>query len=752
MAETISARDRISVVSASTHNLKGVSVDIPKHSVAVFTGVSGSGKSSLVFDTIYTEAQRQLIDTFSSFARKWLPKLSRPPVEEIRNLSTAIVIDQKRMGVNSRSTVGTATELSTYLRLLFSRCGAPFIGPSFFFSFNHPEGMCPVCHGIGRRVQVDTRLLLDRTKSIREGAIDHPEYKVGGWNWRELTAIDLFDPDLPIERWDKTDVDTLLFTDPIPITRPHGAAVYARNFEGVARRLERLHLQKGEAIDPLKANAYTRYFVDSECPDCGGTRICERARSVSLNGRNIGQLSAMELTDLAAFLESVNGELAEPLVAKMNAILANLIHIGVGYLSIDRPVATLSGGESQRVKMARQLDCDLVDLMYILDEPTIGLHPRDIEKVTDLLRQLRDRGNSVLVVEHDPAVIRSADWIVDMGPAAGVDGGQVLFSGPPTLFRDQETPTAREVFGAPKVTTRVRRPWSRSYPIRSATVHNLKELSVDIPMEVFTCITGVAGSGKSSLIHDVFCAEHPEAIVVDQSPVGRSSRSTPATYIGVFDAVRKAFASESGVKPAMFSFNSAGACAKCNGLGYLKFEMHFLDDVTMTCDECQGKRYTEEVLSHHYRNKSISDVLEMSIEEAVGFFDVPTVSTKLRTLCDVGLGYLGLGQPLSTLSGGEAQRIKLAAELHKDGSLYVMDEPTTGLHPADIHKLVTIIDRLVDHGSTVVVIEHNLDVIRASDWVIDLGPEGGVAGGAVVAQGTPEEVAQAAGSHTARFL
>ncbi len=742
----------IIITNARTHNLKGISLEIPKDKIVVFTGVSGSGKSSLVFDTIYTEAQRQLIETFSSFARARLPKLSKPDVEEIRNISTAIIIDQKRMGTTLRSTVGTATELYTYLRLLFSRCGTPFIGPSFFFGFNHPAGMCPDCKGLGKRIRIDTALLLDEEKSIREGAIVHPDYKVGAWNWREMVAIGLFDVDKKLKDFSEKERADLLYAEGIPVEKTHGAGTYTKNYEGVVRKLERLHINKAkDQLSAARRGAYERYFVYSDCDSCGGTRINERARSVTLNGRTIPELAAMELTDLRAFLETVEGDVARPLVRKMQQMLSYLVDIDVGYLSLNRAVATLSGGESQRVKMARQLGCDLVDLMYILDEPSIGLHPRDIDAMIGMLRRLRDKGNSVLVVEHDPAVIRSADYSIDIGPRAGRRGGEVVYAGPVAGLLRSGGATG-EYLNRRAVAGGRRKAWTESIEIRNATLHNLKNVSTRIPMGVLTCVTGVAGSGKSSLIHGVFLQEHRDAVCIDQSPVGRSSRSNPATYIGFFDLVRKEFARATAADPSLFSFNSRGACPECKGLGTISVEMSFLDEIKIICDECGGKRYTDEVLALRCQGKSIYDVLNMTVEEAQGFFDNPEIGRRLRILHDVGLDYLEIGQPLSTLSGGEAQRIKLASELHKGGNVYVMDEPTTGLHMADIEKLMQIVGRLVENDNTVVVIEHNLDVIRHADWIIDLGPEGGARGGWIVCEGTPEDLMRCPASHTGRFL
>ncbi|MDD5096303.1 MAG: excinuclease ABC subunit UvrA [Candidatus ainarchaeum sp.] len=743
---------KITIKGARTHNLKNVSLEIPKKRIVVFTGVSGSGKSSLVFDTIYTEAQRQLVETFSSFARSRMPKLSKPDVDEIRNISTAIVIDQKRMGVTLRSTVGTATELYTYLRLLFSRCGDTPLGPSFVFGFNHPSGMCEQCKGLGKRIRVDVDKLIDKEKTIREGAVNHPDYKVGGWTWRELVSIDLFDVDKKLKDFTAKELGDFLYARAIPVQKKHGVGTYTKNFEGVVSKLERLHINKAQDnLSEARRNAYTKYFIYSDCDACGGTRINEKARKVRLNGKTIPELVSMELTELTAFLGTVEGEIARPMVQKMQQILSYLIDIGVGYLSLNRAVATLSGGESQRVKMARQLDCDLVDLMYILDEPSIGLHPKDINKLIGLLKKLRDKGNSVFVVEHDPSVIMSADHVVDIGPQAGSLGGEVVFTGTPEELAKSDGLTGRFLRSKTK-TREKRRAWTGCIEIRNAALHNLRNVSTKIPKGVLTCITGVAGSGKSSLINGTFLKEHPDAVVVDQSPVGKSSRSNPATYIGVFDAIRKEFSESTGKPASLFSFNSSGACPKCNGLGEIHVEMSFLDEVKIVCDECGGKRYTKEVLALHHKGRNIHDVLSMTILEAKDFFDDPETRRKLAVYCDVGLEYLRIGQPLSTLSGGEAQRIKLASELHKKGKIYVMDEPTTGLHLADTEKLMRMINSLVDNTNTVVVIEHNLDVIKHADWIIDMGPEGGKKGGTILFEGTPEALIKCQNSYTGQYL
>jgi excinuclease UvrABC ATPase subunit len=738
--------DCISVIGAREHNLKNVDVDIPKGRLVVFTGVSGSGKSSLVFDTIYAEAQRQLIETFSAFSRRFMPKIPKPNVDGIRNLSPVIRIDQKRMGENRRSTVGTATEISTYLRLLFSRCGTPFIGPSFHFSFNNPEGMCPACSGVGSKIEVDLERLLDRERSMAEGGIRHPHYQPGNIYYKIYRASGLFDVDKPLREFSKEEMDRLLYMGPTKIGEDRLGGVINPTMEGVVTGLMRRQLGKEDL-----PGRYEKYFKITTCGACGGTRINDRARSVTINGKTIADLSSMELTGLREFLEGVSGPMAEPILAPIRWRLQHLIDIGAGYLSLDRPVGTLSGGESQRVKMAKQLSCDLVSLIYVFDEPSIGMHPRDMYRVVAMLRRLRDRGNSVLVVEHDPEVIACADHVIDIGPGAGTQGGQVLFCGSVEDLKRADTTTGH-MFEARTKTAYPRRKPSGFIEVRDACLHNLKNVSVKIPAGVLTVVTGVAGSGKSTLINDVLVGQHPEAVVVDQSPIGRSSRSNPATYVGAFDDIRKAFAAANGVEPGLFSFNSAGACPKCGGLGYVEVEMSFLDSVRMTCPGCKGKRYTPAVLAMKYRGKSIADVLEMTVTDAAGLFDGKKIRNKLAMLDRIGLGYLTLGQPLSTLSGGEVQRIKLATELEAQGNIYVMDEPTTGLHMADVERLMGIVEALVDAGNTVIVIEHNLDVIKRADWVIDLGPEGGSKGGEIIAEGTPEDVAKVERSYTGAYL
>jgi len=745
-------RENIIVKNAHTNNLKNIYVEIPKHKLVVFTGISGSGKSSLLFDTIYTEAQRQLIETFSTFARARLPKLSRPDVDDIQNLSTAIVIDQKRMGNNLRSTVGTATEINTYLRLLFSRIAKPYIGQSFLFSFNHPEGMCPHCHGLGKQIQVDINMLLDKEKSIYEGAVIYPGMQVGSWFWRELTSIDLFDVHKKVKEFTEAELNKLLYTEPIQINKKHGTGTYSKTYEGIARKLEKSVKGKAEDEAPEEEkDAYNKYIIYSDCNYCNGSRLNERALSVKIKGLSIAGLCAMELTEVLPFLSSIDDEIAIPIMRKAQFLLEQLIEIGVGYLSLNRSVATLSGGESQRVKMARQLDCNLVDMLYVLDEPSIGLHPRDTVKLISLLKRLRDNGNSVFVVEHDPDIIRAAEWIIDIGPKAGIDGGKLVYSGEPQGIFSTNSITGKFLLNDQKAIIR-RKPANEFMVIENASVNNLKNVSVKIPVGVLTCITGVAGSGKSSLIHQVFLKQCPGAIVIDQSAIGKSSRANPATYTGIFDFIRKEFAKTTGADASLFSFNSKGACPKCNGQGLLSFELHFLDAVKTICDECEGKRYKPDVLCLKYMNKSIAEVLDMSVDEAYQFFTSEKINKQLKVLQDVGLGYLKIGQSLSSLSGGESQRLKIASELHKVGNIYVMDEPTTGLHMSDILRLYQIIRSLVDKNNTVIVIEHNLDIIKYADWIIDMGPDGGRQGGEILFQGIPEDIVNCVNSYTGKYL
>lgn len=751
-------REWIIVENAHTNNLKNVSINIPKHKIVVFSGVSGSGKSSLLFDTIYTEAQRQLIETFSSFARARLPKLSRPDVDEIKNLSTPIVIDQKKMGSNLRSTVGTATELATYIRLLYSRIGQPFINqPSFAFSFNHPEGMCQCCHGLGKVVHIDEDSFLDREKSLREGAILHPFYKKNSYMLKELIQYGIFDNDKPLREWSKEELHKLLYSEPIELSKEQTGLTYRRFHEGIITKIERSVMEKGnDEKEEDEQNERERFLVYKTCPECHGTRINKRARSVKINGIGIDEAFRMELSELLEFMRNVNDPqgISVPLIRKIVYVLEQLVRIGVPYLTLERPVSTLSGGESQRVKMARQLDCNLTDLLYVLDEPSVGLHPRDTERLIALFNELRDKGNSVFVVEHDPDIIRCAEWVVDMGPKAGSLGGSVIYNGTAEGLLSAEGLTAEQLrkrLGSDSF--RPTRQWSDYYLIENACENNLKNITVRIPKGVLTVVTGVSGCGKSSLIHGCFVPQHPEACVINQEPVGRTTRGNIVSYMGVFNHIRKLFSETTGQEQSLFSFNAAGACPKCEGRGFLSFEMSFLDAVRTKCDDCNGKRYNSRAQSYKYKGKDISEVLDLTVNQAFDFFgDVPSILKHITLLQDVGLGYLTLGQSLSSLSGGESQRLKIATVLKKTGGLYVMDEPTTGLHMNDIENFFSIIDRLVNSGNTVIIIEHNPDIIRRADWMIDLGPEGGSKGGYFLFEGRPCDAVSDPHSITGRFL
>lgn len=751
-------REWIIVENAHTNNLKNVSINIPKHKIVVFSGVSGSGKSSLLFDTIYTEAQRQLIETFSSFARARLPKLSRPDVDEIKNLSTPIVIDQNKMGSNLRSTVGTATELATYIRLLYSRIGQPFINqPSFAFSFNHPEGMCQCCHGLGKVVHIDEDSFLDREKSLREGAILHPFYKKNSYMLKELIQYGIFDNDKPLREWSKEELHKLLYSEPIELSKEQTGLTYRRFHEGIITKIERSVMEKGnDEKEEDEQNERERFLVYKTCPECHGTRINKRARSVKINGIGIDEAFRMELSELLEFMRNVNDPqgISVPLIRKIVYVLEQLVRIGVPYLTLERPVSTLSGGESQRVKMARQLDCNLTDLLYVLDEPSVGLHPRDTERLIALFNELRDKGNSVFVVEHDPDIIRCAEWVVDMGPKAGSLGGSVIYNGTAEGLLSAEGLTAEQLrkrLGSDSF--RPTRQWSDYYLIENACENNLKNITVRIPKGVLTVVTGVSGCGKSSLIHGCFVPQHPEACVINQEPVGRTTRGNIVSYMGVFTHIRKLFSETTGQEQSLFSFNAAGACPKCEGRGFLSFEMSFLDAVRTKCDDCNGKRYNNRAQSYKYKGKDISEVLDLTVNQAFDFFgDVPSILKHITLLQDVGLGYLTLGQSLSSLSGGESQRLKIATVLKKTGGLYVMDEPTTGLHMNDIENFFSIIDRLVNSGNTVIIIEHNPDIIRRADWMLDLGPEGGSKGGYLLFEGRPCDAVSDPHSITGRFL
>ncbi|HEU4325368.1 MAG TPA: excinuclease ABC subunit UvrA [Roseiflexaceae bacterium] len=738
----------IEIRGAREHNLKDISLNIPKQKITVFTGVSGSGKSSLVFDTIAAEAQRQLNETFTAFVQGFLPHFGQPDVDRIEHLNAPIIIDQKRVGGGSRSTVGTYTDIAVLLRLLFSRIGKPAAGPAYVFSFNTPQGMCPECEGIGKTVQLDMDRLLDRSKSLNGGAILHPEFKVGKWMWKMYPLSGLFDNDKPIADYSEQELHALLYGADIKVS----FGEFGSKYEGLVERFTRMYIKKDAAAMSERNRAVFEQFTTTQtCPLCRGARLNQAALDCRIGDHNIAELSNMEATELIGFLADFTDPVAERVAGRLAERLQHLIDIGLGYLTLSRETATLSGGESQRVKMIRHLGNSLTEMLYILDEPSVGLHARDVARLNGLLCKLRDKGNTVLVVEHDPDVIAIADHVVDIGPQAGVHGGEVVFEGSYADLKNAGTLTGRFLSQHLPVKQQVRQPTGH-LPVRNAALHNLKNVSVDIPTGVLTVVTGVAGSGKSTLINDVFLAQHPDALVIDQSRVTANSRSAPATYTGIMDEIRQTFAKANGVSPSLFSFNSAGSCPNCNGLGVVYTDLAFMEGIASPCEICEGKRFKSEVLAYHLRGRTISDVLDMTAEEALAFFSEKKIRPVLQAMNDVGLGYLRLGQPLSTVSGGEGQRLKLATELHKRGSVYVMDEPTTGLHLSDIGLLMGIIDRLVDARNTVILIEHHLDVIRQADWIIDLGPEGGSAGGEVLYEGPPHNLRNCQRSITARFV
>ncbi|WP_017580290.1 ATP-binding cassette domain-containing protein [Nocardiopsis valliformis] len=744
---TADTHDTIQVRGARENNLDNVSVDIPKRRLSVFTGLSGSGKSSLVFGTIAAESQRLINETYTAFLQSFMPSVGRPDVDSLRNLSAAIIVDQERMGANSRSTVGTATDAHAMLRIVYSRVGTPRLEPSSVFSFNNSEGMCPECEGLGRTNQVDLDELYDRELSLNEGAITVPGFAVDNWYWQIFANSGLLDADKKLR--DYTDQEWQDFLHK-PITKVK-VGTSNLTYEGLVPKIKRTYLAK----DREKMQSAIRAFVDravvfSVCPECEGTRLNAAAREVKVNGRTITECASMQISDLAEFVREIDEPAVKPLVDTLGHTLESLVEVGLGYLSLERESGTLSGGEAQRVKMVRHLGSSLSDVTYVFDEPTVGLHPHDIERMNNLLLSLRDKGNTVLVVEHKPETIAIADYVVDLGPGAGPTGGTVTYTGDVAGLRASGTLTGDHLDHRAQLRESVRTP-TGSIPIRGASTHNLQDVSVDIPLGVLTVVTGVAGSGKSSLIHGALPGREG-VVVVDQSAIRGSRRSNPATYTGLLDPIRTAFARANKVKSSLFSANSEGACAECKGAGVIYTDLAMMAGVASTCERCEGRRFKGEVLEHKLRGKDISQVLAMSVVEARDFFTSGQARTILDRMYDVGLGYLGLGQPLTTLSGGERQRLKLAISMAKKGAVYVLDEPTTGLHLADVDRLLALLDRLVRDGNTVVVIEHHQAVMAHADHLIDLGPGAGHDGGHVVFEGTPAELVERGQTLTARHL
>ncbi|WP_247003419.1 ATP-binding cassette domain-containing protein [Halosolutus gelatinilyticus] len=744
MIDTLQS-DRIELTRVRENNLKDISLEIPKRQITVFTGVSGAGKSSLVFDTIAAESQRQLNEMFSTFVQNFLPRYGQPDADSIENLSAAVIVNQKPISGNARSTVGTFTDIYSLLRLLYSRVGEPQVGYSDAFSFNVPEGMCPTCDGLGETMTLDVEQLLDTSASLDDGAIRFPPFK---HQWKTYVEAGLFDGDKTLAEYTESEWELLLHGD-TSVDHPNDSIEL--NYEGLVDKFTRLYIER----DISSLGERTRESVDrvtsrGTCPACEGARLNRDALRSEIDGYNIAELAAMNVTDLLEVVPGIDEPAAEPIVSELVDRLENLVTVGLGYLSLDRETPTLSGGEAQRIKMVKHLNSSLTDMTYIFDEPTIGLHPRDVHGLNELLRELRDAGNTVLVVEHDPDVIEIADHVIDIGPEAGENGGEIVYQGGVDGLYEADTLTGRHLSRDRPVKSEFRRPTGRLI-VADASRHNLRNVTVDIPTGVLTVVTGVAGAGKSTLT-DVFLEAHPDAISIDQSAVSTSIRSVLATYTGLMDDIRDQFAQANGVSTSLFSFNSDGACPECEGHGFNYTDLAFMDPVKSPCEVCDGRRYRDDVLRYTVRGKSISDVLDMTVSEALDFFERSSLRRTLEALEDVGVGYLTLGQSLPTLSGGECQRIKLSSELHKSGSVYVLDEPTTGLHMADLERMLSILNRLVDEGNTVVVIEHNLEIVKNADWVIDVGPDGGRRGGTVVFEGTPRQLLDEEGSFTAEFL
>ena len=742
--------DVIRIRGAHENNLKNISIEIPKYKITVFTGVSGSGKSSLVFETIGAEAQRQFNETYDSYLRSRLPHYGHPQVDSIQNLNVAIIINQKRLGGNARSTVGTVTDIYTLLRLLFSRIGEPFVGYSMVFSFNNPKGMCPTCEGLGTVTDINMDVLIDKNKSLNEGAIRFPAFQPGGWRWTRYVNSGYFDNDKKIKNFSKDELHMLLYAEEHKPRNPTKEWGKTMLYEGIIPRIKRSFFKKETKEYKRKEEELREILQRHTCPECKGTRLNKEVLRCRIQGKNIADCSAMQISHLIEFLKAIQNNQVRSVLDELIARLTHLENIGLSYLSLNRETSSLSGGESQRIKMVRHLGSSLTGLLYIFDEPSIGLHPSDISRLMDIILQLRDKGNTVLIVEHDPDIIEIADHVVDMGPGAGKEGGKIVYSGTLDGLKHANTLTGK-FWSIHRTLNQNPRQAKTFLRVRNARLHNLKNVTVKIPEHVITVVTGVAGSGKSSLLNQELPRQHPHAKLIDQGLLRGSRRSHLASYTGLFDVLREVFAKTNHVSASLFSANAQGACPQCKGLGVIRLDLAFMEEVEEMCDLCQGTGYRQEVLSYTWNGKNIIQMLKMTVAEA-GYFFEGTNKELLNRIGEMGLGYMTLGQPLSTFSGGERQRLKLAMELDEQGQLYVFDEPTTGLHPSDIEKLMSTFDRLADRGNTVIVVEHNLDVISQADWIIDMGPGGGSDGGNVVFEGLVSDLINHPESKTGRHL
>lgn len=737
----------IVIKGAEENNLKNIDLAIPRNKVVCFVGVSGSGKSTIAFDIIAKEGQRQYFESLSSLARRYLAKSNRPDVEEIKGISSTVVINQSRVFQSQRSTVGTLTETYTYLRLLYARAGWP-VYDSSYFSFNHPMGACPRCKGLGRAMDIDINKLVDVNKNLNEGAILYSNWRVGSMYWKIVRSTGFFDMNKKVKDYSKEEFEKLMYA-PKQRANEDDDGVIKPMYQGIVTHLN----NRGSSVSRTANEQEMKYFNYVDCPECGGGRLKRESLEVKINGKNIGEVANMPITEAVGFIKGVEHRNAAVIKPRLIEQLKYLIDADVGYLSLNRSTNTLSGGEAQRVKLARQLGCDLIETIYVMDEPTAGLHPRDLELVVRNLERLRDSGNSVLVVEHDESVIRSADYIVEVGPGGGKKGGEIVFSGTKDELLKSQTLTAKYLKRSNGLTFNSKRKPVGKLSIVNAKRNNLKNISVDIPTGLLVALTGVSGAGKSSLVEEIMVQHGDKVVLIGQQAIGNNRRGSIATYVGVFDEIRELFARTNRVSASKFSYNSkAGYCPECEGLGFIDMDMNFLGDVRMKCEKCEGKRYKPEVLEYRYKGKAINEILEMTAVEAMDFFEQRSIKESLQMLLDVGLDYIELGQTLDTLSGGEAQRLKLASRLQNKGEFYILDEPTSGLHFADIEKLMKLLDKLVNNGNTVLIIEHNLEVIKKADWIIDMGPEGGDRGGEIVVEGRVNDIKLCKRSWTGRYL